>query len=331
MLDNLINAKGGLHNRITQIILLKAFTLAQTKLFLKEKNIKLSDKNILDIYMIIGGVPYYLQELQKSLSVAQNINRLCFSEDAILNTEFDRLFKALFDEAEVSKTIIRAIAEKHKGLSREDLIKATKISSGGTLHKRLRELEAAGFIKSYIPYGYKKRETFYRIIDEYSLFYLRWIEPINQKGFGSTKNQWQSLMQTSSWQSWSGYAFEAVCFKHVNQITKALELENSVIGMSSWRYLSKKGQKAAGAQIDLLLERNDNAFTICEIKYSNKLYLFDKATAKNLANKVMVFEEETKAQKQVFVAMITIFGIKPNIWSEDLVNNSVTLSDLFEF
>lgn len=330
MLENLINAKGGLHNRITKSILLKPFTLGQTKQYLESLGFKLSLKNILDIYMMTGGVPFYLQELKKSYSIAQNINQLCFQEDGILNKEFERLFKALFDEDETNKLLITAIAKYHKGITREKITTEIKMSSGGTLNKRLEELEAAGFIKSYVPYGYHKREKFYRVIDEYALFYLKWIESLNTRGFGASENQWQALMQTPAYHVWSGYAFESVCFKHIDQIIAGLKLKASVVGLSSWRYLPKEGSERSGAQIDLLIERNDDAFTVCEIKYSNKEFVLDKNTAKDIANKISVFEEKTKTQKQIFVALITTLGMKPSIWSEELVQQWLTLEDLFQ-
>lgn len=329
MLENLINAKGGLHNRITKSILLKPFNLAQTKEYLEYLGFKLSLKNILDIYMVTGGVPFYLQELKKTYSVAANINHLCFKEDGILNKEFERLFKALFDDGEVNKRLITVIAKQRKGISREKLIKETKISSGGTLNKRLNELEAAGFIKSYIPYGYHKREKFYRVIDEYALFYLKWIEPVNASGLGVAANQWQSSMQSAAFQAWSGYAFESVCYKHIDQIAAALNLSNNIIGLSSWRHLPKIRSNSNGAQIDLLLERNDDAITICEIKYSNKEYVFDKTSAKEIANKLMTFETENKIKKQIFVALITTYGIKQSIWANELVHQVVKLEDLY--
>lgn len=330
MLDNLINAKGGLHNRISKTILLKPFNLKQTKQFLNELKIKLSNKQVLDLYLVMGGVPYYLKQIQKNKSVAENINNLCFTEDGLLNREFPRLFHALFDQAETNLRLIRIIASQRYGVSRDFITKKLGMKSGGTLTNRLDELEAAGFIKHYIPYGYVGRESFYRIIDEYSLFYLKWIEPTNLSGLGFKPEYWHTVMNSTSYMSWAGYAFESICLKHVYQILKALKLTIISSRIGSWRYIPKKSNASSGAQIDLIIDREDDAITLCEIKFTNKLYVMDKAEAKVLANKMEVFLEQTKTGKQLFLAMVTTQGVKKNLWSEDLMTSQVILDDLFQ-
>lgn len=330
MLDNLVNAKGGLHNRITRSILLKPFTLKETKLFLESQNIKLSNKHILDIYMVTGGVPFYLESIRKTLSVTQNINDMCFKEGGLLKDEFLRLFSSLFSQAETNEKIIRAIALHQGGISRDNLIKSIGTTSGGNLKNRLTELEAAGFIKSYKPYGKKRRDTFYRVIDEYSLFYLRWIEPFQQSGHEFTQSHWHDINNTSAWKSWAGYSFENVCLKHTDEIRKALGLENVGCVLGSWRYLPAKGKQESGAQIDLLFDRDDEAITLCEIKYSNNKFAVDKTLAKNLMNKEDVFKTITKTQKQIFIAIITSCGMKRSLWSDEIINNAISLQDIID-
>src|SRR5580692_321614 len=63
MIDHLIQAKGGLHNRITRRIRLMPFTLPESIGFLKSRNIKLSLRATAELYMAIGGVPYYLNQI----------------------------------------------------------------------------------------------------------------------------------------------------------------------------------------------------------------------------------------------------------------------------
>lgn len=329
MLEKVINDKGGLHNRLTSKMLLQPYTLKQTEEFLKAKKMKLSRKNILDIFMITGGVPYYLEFLNKSLSVEQNIQELCFAENAPLKDEFPQIFRSLFDHAEHHIQLIKAIAEKRHGLSREEIIQATKIPSGGNLNKKLNELEVAGFIRAYIPFGKEKKQKYYRVIDEYSLFYLRWIEPHASSGFAFPRHHWHNIVNTPAWSSWAGYSFEGVCMKHFSQIEAALHLDRMLAFPSSWRFTPAKGQSEQGAQIDLLLDRNDDAITVCEIKYSNTPYRLEKAAALNLDNKIEKFKKISKTPKQIFVALITTQGVKPSLWLEDVVNNVLTLEDLF--
>lgn len=329
ILEKIIQDKGGLHNRLTSKMLLQPYTLKQTEEFLAAKKIKLSEKNILDIYMVTGGVPYYLEFLDRSLSVEQNIQKLCFAEDAPLKDEFPQIFHSLFDHSEDHILLIKTIATKRNGLTREEIISKTKIPSGGNLNKKLNELEAAGFIRSYVPFGRQKKDKYYRVIDEYSLFYLRWIEPYTTSGYAFPKNHWHNIVNTAAWNSWAGYSFEGICMKHFSQIQTTLHLDNILTFPSSWRYLPKKGQRDFGAQIDLLLDRNDKAITICEIKYSADKYRLEKSDAINIENKIEKFKEITKTPKQIFVALITTQGVKPSLWLEGLVSQIVTLEDLF--
>jgi len=128
----------------------------------------------------------------------------------------------------------------------------------------------------------------------------------------------------------AGYAFEAVCIKHIDQILKKLEIENLASGIGSWRYAPPKKSRETGAQIDLLIDRIDNSINICEIKFSIDKYSIDKADARNLDNKVKVFEEKTGTRKQIFLTMITTLGLKKNFYSEELVDSEVELIDLIK-
>lgn len=328
MLDQLINAKGGLHNRLTRTILLKPYNLKETRQFLAYRNIYLNPKQLLDLYMVFGGIPFYLKQVEKGKSVLQLVNQICFQPDGLLYGEFDRLFHSLFDQAEVNLTIIKAISKSLEGISREELIKATSLSSGGTLNKRLDELIAAGFIQSYLPYGRKKKEHYYRVIDEYCYFYLRWIEPFKQRGFEGGTEYWHTKGKTPAVITWAGYAFENICFKHLDQIRKALALQAISCEVGNWRFVPKKGEKDFGAQIDLLFDREDGIITLCEMKYSEKFYTLGKDQAKEIKNKIEVFEKQFAPKKQMTLALITTCGMKPTIWSEELIQHVVTLEDL---
>ncbi|TAK78182.1 MAG: AAA family ATPase, partial [Gammaproteobacteria bacterium] len=165
IIENIISNKGGLHNRITAQLRLEPFSLNETKNFLKYRGITLSDKQILHIYMVVGGIPHYLNQIEKSLSAAQNIDKLCFNKNGILFNEFNNLIPALFDDAEVHKEFIRVIAKQRYGIERRELLKKLKMPSGGRFNQRLIELEEAGFIISFKPYGHLKRGHYYRIND----------------------------------------------------------------------------------------------------------------------------------------------------------------------
>lgn len=335
MLDHLIFATGGLYNRVTKRILLAPFDLKETQEFLESHSIKLKRKQILDLYMVMGGIPFYLNEVVKGKSIVQNINDLCFEKKGLLYSEFKNLFHSLFDRAEYHLDIVRTIVDSKNAVSREKLIEITGISSGGAINRRLDELEASNFIQAFIPYGKKRRDRFFRVIDEYTLFYLKWIEPYIEKGIHSEpSNYWQKICKTPAKLAWSGLAYESVCFKHIGQIARILGLSNIPYLGGSWRLIPPKKSKDKGAQIDLLFDRDDDVITLCEIKYSDNSFVIDKAYAKSLDQKIDVFEhnfpsKSKPTRKQIYLAMISTFGVKKNMYSEDLVHNEVVLEDLF--
>ncbi len=331
MLDHVISHKGGLHNRITGQMALSPFDLKETKEYLHYKNIKYNDAQILMIYMALGGIPYYLNFLRKELSATQNIDYLCFQQKGILVEEFNRLYASLFTDPILYEELIRVIASKRRGIERSDLIKKSKhATDGGRLKERLNALEQSGFIISFKPYGFVKRKTFYQLIDEYSLFYLRWIEPALStiKKLDKTNGYWAEQSLSPAWRAWSGFAFEAVCYKHLAHIRKALSIPPSA-EVGSWQYIHKKGNNENGAQIDLLFDRQDDVITLCEIKYKNEPYALTKEEAKVIARKIEVFKKRTKTMKQIQFVLITNMPMKPTMYAEEMVSYNVTLRDLF--
>lgn len=334
IIKNILNNRGGLHNRVTERLHLEPFSLYETKLYLKNLSINLNHYHVLTLYMCIGGIPFYLKSIQKGLSVIQNINQLCFQKDGILSDEFKELFKSLFEEKGQHENLIKLIASKRNGINRKELEKKLQYK-GGTLTKWLEELETAGFITSFLSFD-KKRGTYYKIIDEYVLFYLTWVYPNSQSRLEKeiTDHYWEIVSQTQEWKSWSGYAFESICYKHIKNIQKALHIPEGS-SATTWKYVadSKKiieeKEEEEGAQIDLLFDRPDQTISLCEIKYSNKPFVIDKKQSKELLRKKNIYEKITKTNKQIFFSMITSSYLKKNMYSEEIIASEVTLEDLF--
>jgi hypothetical protein len=324
MIQKVVNHKGGLHNRITRRIFLKPFNLSETEAFLESKNIFLDRYQILQIYMAMGGIPHYLDAVEEGLSATQNIDQICFSDSGLLNREFSRLYAALFDNSENHITIIRALSTKNQGMTRQELIKNTKFSDGGGLTKVLEELTESGFISKYYPFGKKKRKLIYRLTDEYSLFYLNFMENKTHE----EDTVWQKLSQTQTYKTWSGYAFESICLKHIPQIKKALSIAG--IYSESASFYQKGEKKMEGAQIDLVIDRNDQVINLFEIKFYNEEFTISKEYADKLRKKMSVFRLVTKTKKQLFYMMITTFGLKKNQHSIGLIVNDLTIDDLFD-
>lgn len=329
MLEKIVYAKGGLHNRITVNIPLLPFTLSEVEDYLTYQNHKLSREQILQIYMVTGGIPHYLKALKKRYSVTQNINALCFQKGGLLFDEFEKLFYSLYEYPSIYIKIIRAIAKKTSGISRDTLIKSIKSSDGGYLNVMLKSLEEAGFICSFLPLGHTRRGIHYRLIDEYVLFYLHWIEPLHKKTrVTTTTSYWTNVIHTSAWYAWAGYAFEAVCWKHIDMIKKALGLDKIHTNWGDWRYIPEKSAK--GAQIDLVLDRDDDCVTLCEIKHTEKDFVITKTYAKEIESKQVIYKEQTRTKKQILWCLITNNGIAENRYFRELIQHTVNLDDLYQ-
>ncbi len=323
MIQNVVRNKGGLHNRITQKIALQPFTLHETELFLKSKNVQLNRYQITQLYMAFGGVPHYLEQAAPGLSAAQIIDKTCFTKNGFLYNEFTDLYKALFDSADRHFKVIRALAAKPMGLSRNEIIKVCKLQSGGSTTALLEELAASGFITPYIPVGKKSKDSIYKLTDEYSLFYLKFMEA-NRSG---SKGTWVRLSDTPTWKSWSGLAFESICMKHIPAIKKVLGITGIYSETAIWK--SRGNSSKGAAQIDLVISRRDNCINLCEIKFYENQFTIDKKYAASLQQKKYIFQQETKTRKHLFITLISSVGLQANEHSIGLIDQKITLDNLF--
>lgn len=324
MIDNIVNAKGGLHNRITRSIRLLPFSLSETKEYLKSLSVNLDHYQILQLYMALGGVPHYLRNIERGESATQVINRLCFAKNGILREEFENLYQSLFEHADNHIKTVRALAKVPKGLSRQEIIDACGLSSGGGATDLFNELEQSGFIQSAIPYKKTSREAIYRLTDEFSLFYLRFMYGKKISG----NDMWTQISSTNAYKVWSGMSFEAICMKHIPEIKKALGISGIISEESPWRYRSTKS--SSGAQIDLLIDRADRTINICEIKFYTDEFTIDKKYAIELERKMHVFRDQTKTKKSLFLTFITTYGVKKNEYSNRLMQNNLTIGLFFD-
>ncbi len=324
MIRKVVYHKGGLHNRITKQIHLQPFDLYETELFLKSKNVQLDRYQILQVYMAMGGIPHYLKELENGKSAVQNIERLCFLSTGLLADEFQKLYPALFEKPDNHIAIITALAQKWKGLTRQEIIEDTKMSDGGGLTRCLEELVSSGFVSEYVAFSNRKKDIYYRLTDEYSLFYLKFIQ--NRKK--QAADTWQHFSQTPQYTAWAGYAFESICLKHTAQIKKALGIAGIYTETSGFYHRGTANEK--GLQIDLLLDRRDNVIDLFELKFYNEPLRLDKSDALALREKMGNFKHLTQTRKQLFLSFLTTFGLETNENSIGLVNHSLTMDILFE-
>ncbi|HEX4044521.1 MAG TPA: ATP-binding protein [Gammaproteobacteria bacterium] len=330
IIKKIIKNRGGLHNRVTRKINLLPFNLYETSLYLKYLGYSCSIEQITKLYMVTGGVPFYLKNINKKHSIDVNIDNLFFHPTGIFFDEFEEIFYSLFEQAEQYLEIVTLMAAHKDGVPRNFIDKKNKLTGkGGRLTQRLEDLEHAGFISSYVPFEHKKIGIIYRISDEYCYFYLKWIAPIKNKlKQNPAAKYWKSKINTPEYFNWLGYVFENICYKHISQIKYALSIEEESLA-SPWRYMPRKGSEEQGAQIDLVFDRQDSAITLCEIKYTEQPFAIDKQYAEKLKRKMLVFDKITRTHKQLFMVMIAAAGLKKTMYSEDLISNVVKLDDLF--
>jgi AAA+ ATPase superfamily predicted ATPase len=318
MIDKLIKNHGGLHNRVTCRMPIEPFTLGECEEFFRHRKIVLDKRSIVECYMIFGGIPFYLDMIKKGLSLAQSVDKLCFSENGALRDEFTSLYASLFKQSGNHIKVVKALGKKAKGMTRDEIIQTSRLQGGG-LTSILEELEQCGFIRKYQSYEKKAKYPIYQLIDFYTLFYLRFIHS-NAVG----KYFWTSMTDNARHRAWNGYAFELVCLMHEKQIKQKLGISGILTYVSSWRSL----KTSPGAQIDLVIDRNDSLINLCEIKYANDEFIIDKKYAEILRNKKDVFIRETKTRKAVHLTLITPYGVKRNEYY-GWIQSEVKMEDLF--
>ena len=322
IINNLINNHGGLHNRVTHQMPLEPFTLAECETFFKSKSATYDRYQLLQLYMVLGGIPFYLDMVNTAQSAAQNINRLCFTPKGGLRKEFDNLYASLFRNADKYIAVIEALSQKAQGMERDDLIKAANLVNNGNSSKILKELEESGFISRYNNFGKNSRNSVYQLTDFYSLFYLKFIKTnsILDTDF------WINSLDNPEVRAWSGYAFEQICLYHLDAIKKALGISGILTNSTAWLG-SYENQKA---QIDLVIDRRDHVITLCEMKFSINPFIIEKKYADDLRTKIAIFKQSTRTTKAIFLTFITTFGLVQNEHAMSLVQNSFTMDILFQ-
>lgn len=322
IINKIFRNHGGLYNRVTKRINLKPFSLEECMKFSKYKGVAFSRRQIVEGYMIMGGIPFYWDQLERNKSLDQNIDTLFFSENGKLRHEYDELYKSLFKYPEKYMVIVETLATKKIGMTREELMKATDISDNGRFKTYIDDLEACGFIRRYSTFGYKKNHQLFQLIDQYTLFYYKFIA----NSTFDDEHFWTNSIDTPVRNTWEGLAFEQVCFAHVNQIKAALGISGIYSNVCTWQ-IKADPVYGSGAQIDMLISRSDDVINICEMKFSREKFIITKNVADSLHHKVGRFRQSTKTDKAIHITMITTKGIEHNEYWGD-IQSEVNIYDL---
>ena len=328
MLSKFIGDKGGIYGRVCRPIWLAPFSLGETEQFLKEmKGIVMSRHQMLQTYMILGGIPYYLDMLIKGMPLDICIDDLFFKQNAPLRTEFDFLFRSLFKNSKIYRNVVLTLATKLKGMTRQELQETLKLKEGGDLSDVLDNLVKCDFIRKYTALGKTERDVMYQLTDLFSLFHIRFVADNS----GQDEHYWSKLSGKGLMTSWSGYAFEQVCLHHLSQIKKALSIGGVICNVHSWSckpFTDKNGIQWKGTQIDLLIDRADEVVNICEIKFVSDKYMIDSDYEERLRNRASLFRTVTKTKKAIHHTFITTYGVAQNLHS-GIVQSEVVMDDLF--
>lgn len=324
MLDSLINNKGGLYGRITREMHMHPFTLAETEAYFRKRGITMDRYDVVQTYMMMGGVAYYMSYFQPGRSLAQNIDELFFSENGFLQTEYSRLFTSLFADNVNYRKIVETLSGNRYGITREDISMETGIAMGGTLSKMLRALEKSDLITSYYSFGESKRNVYYRLSDMFCLFYLGFV----QKNPTRNRSYWYDNQNSPKLNSWRGLAFEDVCFVHQNQIRAALGINGVQAEIYPWH--TTANGKVAGAQIDMLIDRADRVINLCEMKFTQGEFVIDKDYDEKLRDRLVTLTGKTKNRRNIQLTLVTTYGLKMNMYSNRM-QRVILMDDLFKF
>lgn len=322
IINKVLKNHGGLHNRVTYRIHLQPFTLYECKQYAKYLGMRASHYDLIEYYMILGGVAFYWSRFDKGLSVAQNIDNMIFSETGFLHNEFNELYDSLFNEPESYLKIIHALGTIRMGMTRDELVKEGGITSNGKLTRTLEDLTECGFIKRIPSYGGKAKDDLIQLVDNFTIFYYKYMK----ENLNNDEHFWSNSYNSTIRSAWTGLAFERVCFQHIPQIKQAMGIAGVATQCYSWK--AKGDALSSGTQIDMVLDRRDNIINICEMKFSKGEYTITKDYAMALNNKVERFIESTKNKKTILLTMITTNGVVHNeYWNQ--IQCDITTDELF--
>ena len=313
IVNNIIHSKGGLYNRVTDQIYIEPFTLKECDEYSNYKSLNLSKKQIIEAYMVIGGVPYYWNYIKKGESIPQFIDKCFFNTNAPLRNELKYIFTSLFQSPDIYLNIIEKLSKKKYGLTRKEIIDNDKIIDNGNLTQKIRDLINCGFIREYSPLEYKKKSIIYQLIDPFTIFHFHFL---TKKA--SDNNFWQNQLNTSSINTWKGLAFERICLLHYNSIKKALGISGVYSSVYSWSCKKDLDNGVFGSQIDMVIERNDNVINLIEIKYYDSKFLLSSSQLESINKKKHDFIELTHTKSSIHLSLISLNGIEENKNSKEL-------------
>ena len=320
--NKMLADKGGLYRRQSDVINLKQFNLRECEMFAASKHLAMTRKNIIEAYMILGGIPYYWDEFLPNDTVASGVNRMFFGDSPVLEREFEMLYRVAFDQPLPYLKVVTALSGKGCGMLREGIISASGLSDGGTLSAILDDLERAGFIRCYNAFGKAKKGTMYQLTDNFTLFYFKFLK----EGVRYCDDFTQ--IPAKIFDNWAGHAFERICLLHTDQIKKQLGISGIPTHVCSWQCKKDPQKGIEGAQIDLVIDKGSLGVNLCEMRFYGDDYPLSEKDEKDFARRRSSFRAVTKTNKPIQTILVTTYGVVKNKYA-GIVNAVVTADDLF--
>lgn len=309
------------YGRIDTIINLKPLQLREVREFF----VGTDAHNAELAYLFVGGVPKYLEVLAAHQSVVRGIAQECFSESGYFKGEFDRIFVSHFGKTAKYKDIVTALHGRYFGLSRGELTKQGISLGGGQLSDELYDLEQAGFVHCFVPFDKKanSKHRRYLVSDNFLSFYLSFMDPLRKGHPGTADSFIATTFVSPQFITWLGHAFELLVLQHADRIAELL-------GFSGIRYNAgpyfrhHRGGTIKGVQLDLVFDRADKIYTVCEAKYLNAS--IPLAVGRELNQKIDQIEEFK--EKTVQRVLISNQPASPDLLGSGLISRSIQVGEL---
>ena len=319
IIKNLFENTGSLYNRITRQMYIAPFNLHETEQMAESLRLGWSRDAILQCYMVFGGLPYYIDMLDRRKSLAQNIDALCLDVHGPLKREVPHLMEATLGNSPLHRDILRKLSTSKAGIRRKDLVDSLQDGNSGSLKRALDDLEKCGYIRKYKNRYEKRKPTVYQLVDPFLLFSFRFIE-------GKEPSSWSAFSGTQAYYAWRSNAFEIACLCHLRQIKHAIGISGVQTECFPW----KSSMSDPGVQIDLVIERADKVTNLCEMKYTDEEFSIDEEHEQKLRYKRQVFLDESKTGNVCLLTLVSAHDLKESIHSWDIAA-TVTADDLFAF
>ena len=319
IIKNVLDASGNLYHRVTSQIFLSPFTLAETEAFFKDREFGWSRDQIMESYMIFGGLPFFMDLMNENESLRQNVDRLIFEPAALLKNETNRLLEATLSKSPVYGRIMDELSKHHYGMKKA-LCQSTLEIPTGTFTRAVEDLVKCGYIIEYKRNYEKGNPSYIQLVDLFLLFHYHFLSEKNDiTHYDDLTND------TGIFMNWRGHAFEILCLHHIYQIKNTLGISGVKTKCFPWANPNEEGS----VQIDMVIERDDRITDICEMKWTNQPFSISKDYDLALLKKRDVFREKTGTKNALKIVLVSANGMVGTSHTEH-ISEVITMDDLFE-